>query len=181
MTPFTKKESEAPVEEINEERNTLGERLAVARKNKGLTQEEFAKQLDVTPQAVSKWENDLSCPDIMLLPKISDILGISIEVLLTGTKKTDKEAKIPVSDNSKLKLKIKITPQGKKATNITVPVALVKKIAKIGNGISGILGNPSISSSQLEEILQLAEEGVVGEILNIDAEDGTIITVEISK
>ncbi len=179
MTLFTKKENENPVEERSEENKTLGERLSSARKNKGLTQDDFAKQLDVTAQAVSKWENDLSCPDILLLPKISDILEVEIEELLTGSTKKAKHQKFSAADNSKLKLKINISPVNKKPTNITVPVALVKKIAKIGNGISGIIGNASISSSQLEEILTLTEEGVAGEILKIEADDGTIITIEI--
>ncbi|MBE6717347.1 MAG: helix-turn-helix transcriptional regulator [Ruminococcaceae bacterium] len=181
MTLFTKKENENPVEEKINDNKTLGERLSAARKNKGLTQDDFAKYLDVTPQAISKWENNLSCPDILLLPKISEILGIGIEELLTGTEKKEEKTKIQTTSESKLKLKIKISPPNKKPTNITVPVALVKRIAKIGNGISGILGNSSLSSSQIEEILELTEEGVSGEILNIEADDSTVITVEISK
>lgn len=184
MTLFTKKENENPVKEKENEAKNLGERLSAARKAKGLTQDDFAKKLDVTPQAISKWENSLSCPDILLLPKISEILGISIEELLTGnTKKETEKPKITVSDtsNSKLKLKIRISPLNKKPTNITVPAALVKKIARIGNGISGILGSSTISNAQMEEILELTEEGATGEILNIEAEDGTVITIEICQ
>lgn len=177
MTLFDKNENEktAPPE-------TLGERFAAARKIKGLTQDDLAKYLDVTPQAISKWENNLSCPDILLLPKISEILGISIEELLTGSaNKETVKPKITVTDNSKLRLKIRITPLNKKSTNITVPAALVKRIARIGNGISGILGNSALSNTQLEEILELTEEGATGEILNIEAEDGTVITIEICQ
>lgn len=181
MTLFTKKENENPNEEKTNELSTLGERLASARKNKGLTQDELANHLDVTPQAISKWENNLSCPDILLLPKISEILGVGIEELLTGSEKKEAAVKIPLTDNSKLRLKINISPVNKKPTKITVPVALVKRIARIGNGISGIVGGDTISSSQMEEILSLAEEGATGEILNIEADDGTIIKIEISQ
>ncbi|MBQ6899006.1 MAG: helix-turn-helix transcriptional regulator [Clostridia bacterium] len=182
MTLFTKKENENPVREKNETPGTLGERLAAARKAKGLTQDDFAKHLDVTPQAISKWENNLSCPDILLLPKISEILGVSIEELLTGSiKKETEKPKITATDNSRLKLKIRVTPLNKKPTNITVPAALVKRIARIGNGISGILGNTALSNDRLEEILALAEEGATGEILNIEAEDGTVVTIEICQ
>ncbi len=182
MTLFTKKENEDPPQEIKKDEKTLGERLSAARKGKGLTQDEFARMLDVTPQAVSKWENDQSCPDILLLPKISSILGIGIEELLTGEAKESlpKKEKPTVTDSSRLKLKIRITPVNKKPTNITVPVALVKRVAKIGNGISGILGNSSLTNSQMEEILSLAEEGGTGEILNIEADDGTVISIEIA-
>lgn len=181
MTLFTKKENDTYAEEKTVKTKTLGERLAAARKAKELTQDDFAKQLDVTPQAVSKWENDLSCPDILLLPKISEILGVELNELLTGKTKKEEKPKSTVTDNSKLKLKLRISPPDKKPTNITVPAALVKRIAKIGNGISGILGNSTISNSQMEEILELTEEGATGEILNIEAEDGTVITIEISK
>ena len=92
MTLYDKNEKAAPPE-------TLGERFAAARKIKGLTQDDLAKYLDVTPQAISKWENNLSCPDILLLPKISEILGISIEELLTGSaNKETVKPKITVTD-----------------------------------------------------------------------------------
>lgn len=65
-----------------EETATMGKRIAALRKQAGLTQEQLAEQLGVTAQAVSKWENDVSCPDISLLPKISQILGVSTDELL---------------------------------------------------------------------------------------------------
>lgn len=181
MTIFNRNENEASSEAKSIRTKTPGARILEARKRKGLTQDDFAKLLNVTAQAVSKWENDASCPDIMLLPKISEILGISLDELLTGEARTDTKKQIPVTDNSKNKLHIKISPLNKKPTNITVPVALVKRIAKIGNGISGIIGNASITDSQLEEILALTQEGVTGELLNIEADDGTVITIEICQ
>ena len=60
---------------------TLGNIIATYRKKMGLTQESLAQQLDVTNQAVSKWESDLSCPDVTLLPKLADIFDISIDKL----------------------------------------------------------------------------------------------------
>ena len=47
---------------------TLGKRIAMLRRRKELKQEELANMLDITAQAVSKWENDQTCPDISLLP-----------------------------------------------------------------------------------------------------------------
>lgn len=60
---------------------TIGNVIATYRKNMGLTQDGLAQQLGVTNQAVSKWESDQSCPDILLLPKIADIFGITIDEL----------------------------------------------------------------------------------------------------
>ncbi len=61
---------------------TLGKRIAGNRKRLELTQERLAEQLGVTAQAVSKWENDLSCPDIAMLPKLAEIFGITTDELL---------------------------------------------------------------------------------------------------
>lgn len=60
----------------------LGNNISEKRKAKGMTQEELAAGLGVSPQAVSKWENNLSCPDISLLPAIAKIFGVSIDELL---------------------------------------------------------------------------------------------------
>ena len=59
----------------------LGKKIAYYRKNKNMTQEELAKQLGISNQAVSKWENEQSCPDVELLPKIADIFEITLDEL----------------------------------------------------------------------------------------------------
>lgn len=61
---------------------TLGKRIAGHRKRMALTQDQLAEKLGVTAQAVSKWENDQSCPDISVLPRLADIFGISVDELL---------------------------------------------------------------------------------------------------
>ena len=61
---------------------TLGKRIVANRKRIGLTQDQLAEQLGVTAQAVSKWENDQSCPDIAMLPKLAEIFGITTDALL---------------------------------------------------------------------------------------------------
>lgn len=61
---------------------TIGKRIAENRKRLGMTQDALAEQLGVTAQAVSKWENDQSCPDITMLPKLAEIFGISTDELL---------------------------------------------------------------------------------------------------
>lgn len=61
---------------------TLGKRIAAGRKKLGMTQDQLAEKLGVTAQAVSKWENDQSCPDITMLPKLAEIFGTSTDALL---------------------------------------------------------------------------------------------------
>ncbi len=60
---------------------TLGNKIAQLRKAHNITQEALAQKLDVTNQAVSKWESDQCCPDILLLPRLADIFGVSIDAL----------------------------------------------------------------------------------------------------
>ena len=66
--------------------NTIGSRIAENRRRIGMTQEELAAKLAVSAQAVSKWENDITCPDVMTLPKLAELLGITVDELLSGKK-----------------------------------------------------------------------------------------------
>ncbi|MDQ0111864.1 LamG-like jellyroll fold domain-containing protein [Paenibacillus harenae] len=59
----------------------ISERIGKLRKQSGLTQEQLALRLGVTYQAVSKWENGQSCPDISLLPRLSDVFRVSLDDL----------------------------------------------------------------------------------------------------
>lgn len=59
--------------------NTIGSRIAENRRRIGMTQEELAAKLAVSAQAVSKWENDITCPDVMTLPKLAELLGITVD------------------------------------------------------------------------------------------------------
>lgn len=63
---------------------TLGHTIADLRKAQGLTQLELAEKMGVTDKAVSKWERDLSCPDIGSLPRLAEQLGVSVEALMQG-------------------------------------------------------------------------------------------------
>ena len=65
-----------------EYKETIGKRISDLRKSKGMTQEQLAQRVGVTAQAVSKWENDLSCPDISILPQLAEALGVTTDELL---------------------------------------------------------------------------------------------------
>ena len=79
---------------------TLGKRIAYHRKRLGLTQDALAEKLGITAQAVSKWENDLSCPDIAIIPQLAAIFGITTDALL-GRQEEEKvfEAEVVNDDN----------------------------------------------------------------------------------
>ena len=80
---------------------TLGSRIALFRRKQNITQEVLAQQLGVTNQAVSKWESDQCCPDVMLLPKLADIFETSIDALFDREKPT--AAKLPWEDDGVLR------------------------------------------------------------------------------
>lgn len=71
---------------------TLGRRIARLRLGKTATQERLAKELNVSPQAVSKWENDINYPDISLLPDLARFLGVSVDELLSGASASTQES-----------------------------------------------------------------------------------------
>lgn len=77
---------------------TLGKRIQLCRKSLGLTQDQLAEKLGVTAQAVSKWENDQSCPDITMLPKLAETFGTTTDALLGRQAEKVHEATI---ENSK--------------------------------------------------------------------------------
>lgn len=70
---------------------TLGASIAELRKKQGMTQLELAKQMGVTDKAVSKWERDLSCPDINSFPHLAEILNASVEELMQIKTEPSKE------------------------------------------------------------------------------------------
>lgn len=71
---------------------TLGRRIARLRLARTATQERLAKELNVSPQAVSKWENDINYPDILLLPDLARFLGVSVDELLSGASASAQES-----------------------------------------------------------------------------------------
>ncbi|MBR3949628.1 MAG: helix-turn-helix transcriptional regulator [Oscillospiraceae bacterium] len=73
---------------------TLGKRIAFHRKKLGLTQDALAERLGVTAQAVSKWENDQSCPDIAMLPKLAELFDTTTDQLLGVERKEVKVAEV---------------------------------------------------------------------------------------
>lgn len=63
---------------------SMGEVISTLRKEKGMTQKELADMLNITDKAVSKWERDIACPDTKTIPKLAEILGISVEELMNA-------------------------------------------------------------------------------------------------
>lgn len=67
---------------------TMGEKIATLRKENGMTQLDLADKMGVTDKAVSKWERDLSCPDVNTLPRLAALFGISVDELMQCRQET---------------------------------------------------------------------------------------------
>ena len=93
---------------------SIGETIASLRKKKGMTQNELAEKMNVTDKAVSKWERDLSCPDVNTISRLAEVLDTSVDELL--------QAKNKEYSNSKLKDLINVIL---KAVAIAMGIAVV--------------------------------------------------------
>ena len=82
----------------------FGNRLKDLRMKYGLTQEEVADKICVTKQAVSKWENGLSLPDVAALSSLAELYGTTVDYLLTGEENVRVEKEIEIVEVEKEKI-----------------------------------------------------------------------------
>ena len=159
--------------------NTIGSRIAQKRKALGLTQEALASQLGISSQAVSKWENDISAPDITLLPALSKALNCTTDELLSG--KTDEVRVLPEPQQKNidnLVLRIKVLSADGDKIRVNLPIALLRALSGTGMDIAASFsGMESLKGIDLEKILELVENGTVGKLVEVESADGD--TVEI--
>ena len=158
---------------------TIGNRIAKFRKTKNLTQEELANQVGVSSQAVSKWENDASCPDISLLPQLCKVLGVTTDELLTG--KNDDVKMMPAEQRKPLEqltMRIKVDSARGDKVRVNLPMSLVKVCMEMGVDMSGsVSGMESLKKVDLNKVLGLAEQGLIGKLVEVESAEGD--TVEI--
>ncbi len=159
--------------------NSIGTRIAEARKRKGLTQDQLAEAMGVSPQAVSKWENDISCPDITLLPQLADYFGISVDDLLRGP--TALEAQIVPEeerkDFSKMMLRIHVLSAKGDKVKVNLPMPLLKTGLQIGMNMETMGNYDALKDIDFEAILKMVENGVIGKLVEVETADGDIVEI----
>ena len=159
--------------------NTIGSRIAAKRKARGMTQEELANTLGVSSQAVSKWENDVSCPDISLLPQLAKALGCTTDALLTG--KEDVVHVIPTAQRKKPEeqiLRVLVTSCEGDKVKINLPFVLLKTLSASGVDIaSQISGTDALKGIDLTQILELVEQGAVGKLVEVESSRGDKVEI----
>lgn len=159
-------------------KETFGQRFARLRKSKGYTQEQIADKVNISYQAVSKWENDISSPDISILGELANILGVTIDELLgrvdpNEVKLVDKEERKELKN---MLLKIIVNSKDGDKVNVKLPMLLIKTFLDSGMPIS-LGGNKSLENIDFKQIFELVEQGVIGELVNVESSDGDTIHI----
>ena len=139
---------------------TFGERFQRLRKERGLTQDRIAEAVNVSSQAVSKWENDINMPDIALLLPLSELLGVTTDELLGKEKHEVMIIDDPnkKKDLMKMMFRVKVnTVEGDKV-NIQLPMALIKIAIDSGMSMPQVSGKVDLTQFDWKQILDLVEQ-----------------------
>jgi len=163
---------------------TLGRRIAALRHERGLKQDELAAMLDISAQAVSKWENDQTCPDISALPKLAEILGVTVDELLSGRKEEAQPAVkiLPPAQRKNIKdmiLRITVDSSEGDKVRVNLPVVLVQAALETGVKMPGleISGSSALKDIDLQQVMMLIQQGVVGNLVEIESAGGDTVRV----
>ena len=156
---------------------SFGTRLANIRKEHNLTQNDIAERLNVSPQAVSKWENDLTSPDIQTLLDLSDIYNISVDELL-GKKSNQTLYLQPQQrkDINEMMLRIVVNTSDGDKVKVNLPMGIVKVIVE-GSGEFTVNGNKALENIDFNQIWQMVQNGMIGELVLIESSDGDFVTI----
>lgn len=158
---------------------TIGRRIAELRRNKGLTQDDIAEHLGVSSQAVSKWENDISYPDIALLAPLASLLDVSVDTLLAGEKEAVMRVLPPEErrNTDEMLLKIRVLSGDGDKVRVNLPIALVKVGLEIGLQMPQVTGNEALAGLDFEKLILMIEKGAIGKLVEIESADGDIVEI----
>lgn len=161
--------------------NTIGSKITELRKAKTITQDQLAEAMGVSPQAVSKWENDLSCPDITLLPQLADYFHVTIDELLRGNRSSaiqmlpEDERK----DLNRILLRINVDSSSGDIVKVNLPLSLVKMGLEMSMQLPQLAGNEALKDVDFRSILLAAENGVIGKLVEVKTAQGDDVSITI--
>ena len=160
---------------------TIGNRIAKFRKGKNMTQEDLANRLGVSSQAVSKWENDASCPDISLLPQLCEVLGITADELLTG--KNNEVRMVPPEQRKpfdQLVMRVKVNSAGGDKVRVNLPMPMIKVCMEIGMNMLPNMGGEQaevFKNVDMSKLVQMVELGMTGKLVEVESADGDKVEI----
>ena len=160
---------------------TIGKRIAALRREKGLKQDDLAGMLEVSPQAVSKWENDQTCPDISLLPGLANILGITVDELLSGKQENAPAVTmVPEQQRKDIKdmlLRITVDSHEGDKVRVNLPMALVQVALEMGMEMPQVSGNDALKNIDWTKIMELVRHGAMGNLVEVESADGDTVRI----
>ena len=163
----------------NAMKRTLGEKISELRKQQGLTQDGLAEKMGVTSQAVSKWENDLSIPDLPVLLELSGFFHVTLDELVREKEETVRL--VPEGSRKNIQdmlLRVRVLSADGDRVQVNLPLALVK-MAKDMNMELPKLGGASLKDLDLDLLISLAEKGVMGKLIEVESADGDSVQVTV--
>ena len=160
---------------------TIGKRIAALRKEKGMTQEELSQKMEVSAQAVSKWENDQTCPDIISLPKLAKILGVTVDELLAGKEEIEPVARVLAPEERKdikeMMLRLVVESCNGDHVRMNIPMALVLVAVEMGMDLPQVSGNSALKNIDLEQIVNMVHQGVMGNLMEVESGEGDTVRI----
>ena len=165
---------------------SIGSRISEYRRRRNITQEQLAEAMNVTSQAVSKWENDISCPDISVLPQLADYFNTSLDLLVRG------EAPGSVQmlegnqrkDFDRLTFRMLVNSVAGDVVKINLPMPLIKAVLEIGLPLMQTMQfnnngtvNDALKQIDFRALVQLAESGVMGKLMEVKSADGDSVDI----
>ena len=160
---------------------TIGKRISALRKARGMKQEELAERLDVSGQAVSKWENDQTCPDISLLPRLARVFGVTTDYLLTGEQEQEPPVRmVPEEERKDLRdmmLRILVDSGSGDRVRVNLPMQLVQVALDMGIELPQLAGNDALKEIDLRKLLELVRHGVMGDLVQVESADGSTVRI----
>ncbi len=157
---------------IDDMKEHIGRHIAHYRKKAGMTQEQLAEKMGVTSQAVSKWENGLTCPDLDSVAELAGFLGVAVEQLIHGDAAVPTVQVVETPQVGKRVLCIRVHTKLGMESNTTVrfPVELILKAYEMGN-LEGLLGE---EAAFVEQAIEMIRQGTVGSVVDVDTEQATV-------
>ena len=159
---------------------TMGKRIAAFRKKRGLTQDQLAEQLGISAQAVSKWETDLSCPDIGIIPQLAEILEVSLDDLFGVEKKGPAAVLVPEEQRKsadQLIFRIIVDSGDGDKVRVNLPLILLRALDGSGASSFQMNGQNLLEGIDIGELIRIAEAGMLGELIEVDSADGDHVLI----
>ena len=160
---------------------SIGKRICDLRKAKGMKQEELAQRLDISGQAVSKWENDQTCPDVSLLPRLAEVFGVTTDYLLTGEQEETPPVRIVPEEERKdmkdLMLRVLVESKDGDKVRVNLPMQLIQLAQDMGLELPQLSGNAALKKVDLNKVLELVRHGVIGDLVQVESKEGDTVRI----